>query len=113
MLYEVITAHEVRNPLGVLTAHLKILERSGADPATTAAILAKTAISGASPSGTGMHTVSSWAVITSYSIHYTKLYDSYLLSVVTGGFLTLSIAALLAWFLAGIGTVGAYRNNFV
>ncbi len=35
---------------------------------------------------------------------------SYLLSVVTGGFLTLSIAALLAWFLAGIGTVGAYER---
>lgn len=31
-------AHEVRNPLGVLTAYLSILERQGADPETTAAM---------------------------------------------------------------------------
>jgi len=31
-------AHEVRNPLGVLTAHLKILDRGGAEPETVAAM---------------------------------------------------------------------------
>lgn len=31
-------AHEVRNPLGVLSAHLKLLERGGADAQTTAAM---------------------------------------------------------------------------
>jgi len=31
-------AHEVRNPLGVLTAHLKLLERSGGPPETIAAM---------------------------------------------------------------------------
>jgi signal transduction histidine kinase len=31
-------AHEVRNPLGVLSAHLKLLERGGAAPETTAAM---------------------------------------------------------------------------
>lgn len=31
-------AHEVRNPLGVLSAHLKLLERKGADPDTTQAM---------------------------------------------------------------------------
>ncbi|HEX4620090.1 MAG TPA: ATP-binding protein, partial [Myxococcaceae bacterium] len=31
-------AHEVRNPLGVLSAHVKLLERAGAAPETTAAM---------------------------------------------------------------------------
>jgi signal transduction histidine kinase len=31
-------AHEVRNPLGVLTAHLRLLERAGADPSTLEAM---------------------------------------------------------------------------